>query len=64
MAAFRYFDKRKLDKGVRLPFGVPMRDLSEAEYNAYPPHVQRSIDSWGVFRKSRPPKDKDEDEEK
>ena len=55
MAVARYFDKSKLEKGVALPFGVPMRDLTVEELAALPEHVQRSIDTWPVFRKTKPP---------
>jgi hypothetical protein len=54
MATARWFDKSKLEKGVSLPFGIPQRDLSDEEFNAYPAHIQRSIDSWPVFAKRNP----------
>lgn len=54
MATARYFDESKLEPGMSLPFGVPQRDLSDEEFDGYPPHVQRSIDTWPVFRKTNP----------
>lgn len=54
MATARWFDESKVTPGMVLPYGVPMRDLSDAEIEAYPEHVQASIDTWPVFAKRNP----------
>ena len=37
--------------------GVPVRDLSEDEWEALPPHVQQDVDGSGWWRKTKPPSD-------
>lgn len=54
MATARWFDESKLEPGMVLPYGVPMRDLSDEDWDAYGPDVQASIDSWPLFRKTKP----------
>lgn len=42
------------EPSVILP-GVPLRDLSAAEFAALPEHLQRSVDASDVYRKTKPP---------
>ena len=46
----RYFDPSK-DEGGYLP-GVPLRDLSQEEYDALPEWLQRSVDINPMYRKT------------
>lgn len=51
MAVARYFDKERYDGSS--PW-VALADIDDAEWDALPKHVQRSIDTLPYFRKSNP----------
>lgn len=53
----RYFDEAH-DDGF-FP-GVPKRDLTEAEYEAYPKWLQESIDASAMYRKTKPKQEKED----
>lgn len=53
MATARYFDKSKQDG--YLP-GVPLRDLDEAEFEAFPQWLKDSVDASPMYRKTPLPK--------
>jgi hypothetical protein len=53
MSIARYYDKEKNAEGASLP-GVPLRDLTDEEFEAYPKWLQASIDATPFFRKSNP----------
>jgi hypothetical protein len=59
MAIARYYDEAKNTDG-RFIAGVPLRDLEQAEFDALPSHLQRSVDAADIYRKTKPPK-KDEE---
>lgn len=35
--------------------GVPLRDLTEDDFNALPKHLQNSVDASPLYRKTKPP---------
>lgn len=49
----RYYDEAKNPEGGSLP-GVPLRDLTEDEYAAFPDWLQASIDALDCYRKTKP----------
>lgn len=53
----RYYDASKNEAGGYLP-GVPLRDLTEAEFDALPAHLQASLDASPMYRKTAVPKAK------
>ena len=50
----RYYVASENEMGGSFP-GVPLRDLSQAEYDALPEWIQRSIDASSMYRKTKPP---------
>jgi hypothetical protein len=52
----RYYDSEKNPEGGQLP-GVPLRDLTAAEFEAFPEWLQNSIDALDCYRKTPPPKE-------
>lgn len=50
----RYYEEGKNPDGGMLP-GVPLRDLTKAEFDALPVWLQLSIDASPFYRKTRPP---------
>lgn len=53
MAIARYYDETKNPHEAVLP-GVPLRDLTEDEFESYPKWLQASIDASPMYRKSNP----------
>ena len=49
----RYYDEAKNPNGGYFG-GVPLRDMTEAEYEALTPIEQRWVDGSGLFRKTKP----------
>ena len=47
----RYYDESKNPEGGLLP-GVPLRDISQAEFDTYPAWLQASIDAHPMYRKT------------
>lgn len=52
MSIARYFDESKVEPGMSVP--VPLRDLTDEEFDALPKHLQASVDAWPFFRKTNP----------
>lgn len=50
----RYYVESENEMGGAFP-GVPLRNLSEDEYDALPEWIQRSIDASPMYRKTKPP---------
>lgn len=48
----RYYDETKNPEGGMLP-GVPLRDISQAEFDNYPAWLQASIDAHPMYRKTQ-----------
>ena len=55
----RYYDAEKNPDRASLP-GVPLADISEAQFAEYPEWLQATIDNTAFYRKTKPPKAKDE----
>lgn len=53
----RYYDAEKNPDGMFLT-GVPLRDLTEDEYRAYPDWLKQSIDAAPFYRATPLPKPK------
>ena len=53
MTTVRYYDADKNPDGAALP-GVPLRDLTDAEFDALPTYLQRSVDTAPFYRKTKP----------
>jgi len=51
MAPARYYDAEKNSDGGMFP-GVPLRDLEDDEFNAYPEWLKASIDQSPIYRKT------------
>jgi len=49
----RYYDEAKNPDGAHLP-GVPLRDITEEEFDALPAWLQLSVDASPFYRKSKP----------
>lgn len=49
----RHYDAAKNPESASLP-GVPLRDLTESEYEGYAPWLQASIDAAPFYRKTKP----------
>jgi hypothetical protein len=49
----RYYNADANPDGAHFP-GVPLRDLTEDEYEALPKHMQHSIDASPLYRKTKP----------
>jgi len=47
----RYYDESKNPESGLLP-GVPLRDISQAEFDSYPAWLQASIDAHPMYRKT------------
>jgi hypothetical protein len=52
-AVARYYDKEKNAEGASLA-GVPLRDLTEEDFEALPAHLQRSVDALPFYRRTNP----------
>lgn len=50
----RYYDASKNEAGAYFA-GVPLRDLTQSEYDALPAYLQASIDACPFYRKTKPP---------
>jgi hypothetical protein len=55
MAVARYYNPDRNKEGGSFP-GVPLRDLTEEEFDALTPNQQASIDASPIYRKTAPPK--------
>lgn len=49
----RYYLEEKRPEGAALP-GVPLGDIDQDTFDAYPEWLQRSIDALPFYRKSKP----------
>ena len=47
----RHYDESKNEMGGAFP-GVPLRDLTQAEYDSYAPWIQASIDASPMYKKT------------
>lgn len=56
----RYYDQDKNPEDVRFIAGIPLRDVTEDEWEQLPKHLQRSADASDLYRKTKPPQ-KDEE---
>lgn len=54
MSTARYYDEAKNEDGTQHIWGVPMRDLSDDEYDALPKWVQAQVDASPMYRKTNP----------
>lgn len=52
-AIARYYDESKNPDRAFFP-GVPLRDLTQADYDALSKHQQASIDASPLYRKTKP----------
>lgn len=50
----RHYVADKNPEGAFFP-GVPLRDLTEDEFDALPEWLQRSVDAHDMYRKTAPP---------
>jgi hypothetical protein len=55
MAVARYYNPDRNKEGGSFP-GVPLRDLTEEEFDALDKNTQESIDASPIYRKSPLPK--------
>lgn len=62
MSTARYYDASKNPDGAVLD-GVPLRDLTEEEFEALPPWLQASVDASPMYRKTKPRHPSDPDTE-
>lgn len=53
MTVARFYEESKHEEGGVLP-GVPLADIDEETFNAYPEWLQQSIDALPFYRKSKP----------
>lgn len=51
----RYYDESKNPDRAFFP-GVPLRDLTEADWDALPQRLRESVDASPFYRKTAPPK--------
>lgn len=51
----RHYDESKNPDGASLP-GVPLRDLTAAEFDALPAWLKESVDALPYYRKTAPAK--------
>lgn len=58
----RHYDQAKNPDEASLP-GVPLRDLTTAEFDALPKWLQESVDAAPFYRKTAPPKASKSDKE-
>lgn len=62
----RYYVEENNPDGATIP-GVPLRDLTDDEYDALPKWDQASVDAWDAYRKTNPnptPRKRGHDEDK
>lgn len=52
----RYYDEAKNEEGGSLP-GVPLTDITEERWAAFPEWLQNSIDALPQYRKTPPPRE-------
>jgi hypothetical protein len=55
MATARYYNEDK-DDGSQHIYGVPKRDLTDAEFEALPKWLKAQVDDSPLYRKTAPPK--------
>ncbi len=60
MAIARYYDASKNPDEASLP-GVPLADIDEETFAAYPEWLQKSIDALDMYRKTKPRVEKTEE---
>lgn len=53
MSIARYYVESENPERASLP-GVPLRDLTDEEFEAYPSWLQASIDALAFYRKTNP----------
>lgn len=53
MATARFYDESKNEEGATFP-GVPLADVSEAEWELLPAWIQASVDASPSYRKTKP----------
>jgi hypothetical protein len=56
MTIARYYDEEKNKDGAFFP-GVPLRDLTADEWDAFPGRMQASVDASPFYRKTPPPRE-------
>jgi hypothetical protein len=61
MPIARYYDESRNEDG-RAFDGVPLRDLTEEEFDALPFWLQASVDASPLYRKTKPRAEKAESE--
>jgi hypothetical protein len=55
MTVVRFYDESKNpEHDRRFISGVPLRDLTEDEFEQLPKHLQRSVDAADFYRKTKP----------
>lgn len=55
MSVARYYDEAKNpEHDRRFISGVPLRDLTDEEFEQLPKHLQRSVDAADFYRKTKP----------
>ncbi len=59
MAIARYYDASKNTDEASLP-GVPLADIDEEVFAAYPEWLQQTIDDTAFYRKTKPSKPKED----
>lgn len=52
MSIARYYDSSKNSGGFLV--GVPLRDLTQEEYDELPPYLQQSVDASPLYRRTKP----------
>lgn len=50
----RFYDESKNSDGAFFP-GVPLRDLTDADWDALPQRLRESADASPMYRKTKPP---------
>lgn len=50
----RYYDAEKNPKDERFFAQIPLRDLTQEEWDALPDHLKRSADASDLYRKTKP----------
>ncbi len=53
MAIARFYVEDNNPDGASFP-GVPLRNIEDAEWDAYPAFIQRSVDASDFYRKTNP----------
>lgn len=49
----RYYDAEQNPEEAGLP-GVPLRDITQDEFDGYPDYIKASIDAQPMYRKTKP----------